>query len=187
MDQIDEKLKQQKKERIHEIGVKVNSYKKTYAGIREHVVIKYTKNTFYRFMSLIFAVAGIIILLVGIVKKSNLEDSFSEIEGNDLYFYFVVLLSIGCFFLSYYLHYSVKKRNTVYLLSTLLSEVISYMENDVKREKERYEHLFDYEFERGQEEKELREEPGEVPVETSSKILKPFKELNRRIRKEFKL
>ena len=155
---IEEEIRQHKLYKIQIVEAKIREYENTFIEIKENVVLKFTKNASSNILRIIFFLLTVSLFLIGIVFLFP-EQLISFFENNGEYYsledkknlvlilpymgYVLISLSILLRFISSLLKKNIKKRNTIYKMSKLISEVIDYMDNNVKEDKMKYEYFVD--------------------------------------------
>lgn len=155
---IEEEIRQFKLYKIQIVEAKLREYEVTYNLIKENIVIKFTKNASSNVLIIIFLLVAIALLLVGFLFLFP-EQIIKIVEENGKYFsaqdrrdfiltipYFggvLISISILVGFLALLLKKNIQKRNTIYDLSKLITEVIGYMNHNVKEDKKKYEYFVD--------------------------------------------
>lgn len=155
---IDEELRQYKLFKIQETESKLRRFKKVYQEIKEHLLIKFTKNASSNLIGYAVYIISFLLLIVGIIfffpndvlnfmestgePLSSIEKKeFTELFDFLKYFFIATALLFG--FIGYLLKLNNKKRSNIYNLSKLLEEVMDYMENSAKEDKKKYEYFVD--------------------------------------------
>ncbi len=155
---VDEALRQYKLFKIQETESKLRRFKKVYYEIKEHSLIKFTKNASSNLISYFIFIISLSLLILGIMFFfPNDVLNFMESTGESLsltekkefteFFnflkYFFICTSLLFGFMGYLLKLNNKKRNNIYNLSKLLEEVMGYMENSAREDKKKYEYFVD--------------------------------------------
>lgn len=151
---VDEEIRQYKLFKIQEAEVKLKKYKKKYEAIKEHVVIKFSKNLtsnilkiviillsvfFFSFSVLcFFPNAFISIIEINAKSFTSLEKS-EFIEVANIFKYVFIVISLFLYLISYLLKVNNRKRNSIYSLAILLEEVMDFVENTRDDDKRKYE------------------------------------------------
>ncbi|WP_272149757.1 hypothetical protein [Tenacibaculum aiptasiae] len=155
---IDEELRQYKLFKIQETESKLRRFKKVYLEIKEHLLIKLTKNASSNLIGYAVYIISFLLLIVGIIfffpndvlnflestgePLSSIEKKeFTEFFNFLKYFFITASLLFG--FISYLLKLNNEKRSNIYNLYKLLEEVMDYMENSAKEDKKKYEYFVD--------------------------------------------
>lgn len=155
---IEEEIRQYKLYKIQIVDAKRSEYEKTFNEIKQNIVIKFTKNASSNLLRFFLLLVTVSVLLVGVLFLfpehiiKILEENgeyFSKQEKIDLelvlhylgYVFISISILIGS--ISSLLKKNIKKRNTIYDLSKLISEVIDYMGDNVKEDKKKYEYFVD--------------------------------------------
>lgn len=156
--QINEELRQYKLFKIQETESKLRKFSKAYTEIKQLYLIKFSKNAGSFIVRLAINLAGIALLLITLTcffpeqLISFLEsegETVSTLEKQEItqvlmtFKYITLSAAAVCFFISYLLRKNNQKRSTIYSLSKLLEEVMTYMETSSAEEKRRYEYFVD--------------------------------------------
>lgn len=157
-EKINEELRQYKLFKIQETESKLRKFKTVYEDIKEHFVIKFSKNASSNIFRIVLIIISTLFLILGLISFfPNQIIQFLESEGEvfsttekedfilnfDVFKYTFLGLSIFFGFISYLLKLNNQKRNTIHSLSKLLEEVMDFMENSSNDEKRKYEHFVD--------------------------------------------
>lgn len=157
-EKINEELRQYKLFKIQETESKLRKFKIVYNEIKEHFVVKFSKNASSNIFRIILLIISILFLIIGLVSffpdqiiqfLESEGEMFSISEKEDFILSFSLLkylflgLSIFFGFINYLLKLNNRKRSTIHSLSSLLEEVIDYMENSSNDEKRKYEYFVD--------------------------------------------
>ncbi len=162
----EELLRQKKLYKIQVVEAKIREYRKVFSDIKEHGIIKFSKNTTLHILKLSVDVFIGLLILTGVFclfpleisvfinpnTALSLENDPELISALSYMGYALFILSIPFMIISYLLKKNIQKRNTIYRLSKLVNEVIDYMEEDTKSEKQKYEYFIDTMAELKQEE-----------------------------------
>ncbi|MGB7786226.1 MAG: hypothetical protein WBL27_09010 [Salinimicrobium sp.] len=157
-EKINEELRQYKLFKIQETESKLRRYHVVYDEIKESFVVKFSKNASSNILRILLITFSILFLILGltcsfpdqVIEFLRSEgEVFSTSEKEDLiskldffkYMFFGFGILFG--FISYLLKLNNRKRNTIHSLSTLLEEVMNYMENSSNEEKRKYEYFVD--------------------------------------------
>lgn len=156
--QANEELKNYKLFRIQETEAKLKRFRRAYLETREHEIVKLSKNItsdIIRIPLLLLALAclifGVFLFLLDLfidIMPLSLTLFFDLDEKVFLVLlkvtsYFLIILSMLFGFICYLLNSINKKRNSLYNLSKLFEEVMSYMEKSSFDEKRKYEYFVD--------------------------------------------
>ena len=155
---INEELRQFKLFKIQETESKLRRFQNTYSEIKEHLMVKISKNVTSNLFRVIFILLGVIALIITLICffpeylieifKSNgeyitMQQEREMIEECEIDKYIFLLFTFLLFFSSYLLKLNIKKRSSIYSLSKLLEEVMDYMENSAFEDKRKYEYFVD--------------------------------------------
>ncbi len=155
---INEELKQYKLFKIKETETKLGRFKEVYIEIKEHIVIKFSKNATSNMVRIVLGTLSLLFFVLGLccffpneiidsIESNNVV--FSELNKKGITIFlslskFILLgLSILLAVLGYSLRLNNRKRNSIYSLSKLLEEVMGYMEVSANDEKRKYEYFID--------------------------------------------
>lgn len=157
-EKINEELRQYKLFKIQETESKLRRFKETYKKIKEHFVVKISKNATSNAFRIITTILCFLLIVIGlacffpdqIIRLAESEgEIFTNSDKTDLIEFFnfskyiFLGLSILLGFISYLLKLNNRKRNSIYSLSKLLEEVMDYMENSSYDDKRKYEYFVD--------------------------------------------
>ncbi|MBI9034969.1 MAG: hypothetical protein JEZ03_10910 [Bacteroidales bacterium] len=166
---LNEELRQYKLFRIQQTEEKLNRFQEVYEDIKQSIVIKISKNIGSNIIKYMVFIIAVLLMVLGIVCHfpeaivNSMEPDgvgFSYQEKEDLetmipYFTFVFYGFAALFlFIAWLIKLNTHKRNSLYGVSTLLSEVMTYMETSNKEEKQKYEYFVDAIHERQKMEEE---------------------------------
>jgi hypothetical protein len=151
---INEELRQFKLFKIQETESKLRRFNQKYSEIKEHIVLKVSKNItsnlvrfVFRLLTLLFFLFAITLFfpeeIIEYIDPKNKKLSADEKMLFNLLKYFSFCVASFFLFVGYLLKLSVKKRSSIYSLSLLLEEVISYMETSSTEDKRKYEYFID--------------------------------------------
>ena len=157
-EKINEELRQFKLFKIQETESKLRRFKEVYKEIKEHIVIKFSKNATSNIFRIITTIICLLLIIIGficffpdqIIEQMEAEGNyFSNSDKNNMidelnfFKYFALSLSLLFGLISYLLKLNNRKRNSIYSLSKLLEEVMGYMESSSYDEKRKYEYFVD--------------------------------------------
>lgn len=155
---IEEEIRQFKLFKIQKDKAKIKEYEDTYDKIRENTVLRYTKNISSNILIILMVLLTITLFSIGVsfqfpeemtkfMEENGERFSSQEKEENNIFFpflgYFFIALSLVFGLIASLLKKNIRKRNTIYRLSHLVSDVIEHMSENVKEEKKRYEYYVD--------------------------------------------
>lgn len=156
---IDEELRQYKLFKIQETNVRLRQFQQAYSKIKENIAIKFSKNVTFNLLKIAFLLLCICSLVITVfcflpgefillIEEYEGPLSSSEKKGIVIIFRYLrfLFLAIAAIFylLSYLLKLNNRKRNTIYSLSQLLEEMITYLEKSSDEEKRKYEQYVDF-------------------------------------------
>lgn len=156
--QINEELRQFKLFKIQETESKIRKFSQAYTEIKQLYLIKFSKNAGSSILRLAINLAGIALFFISLVCFfpeqlipffENEGETLNTLEKQEItqvlmtLKYITLGTAIICFFISYLLKKNNQKRTTIYSLSKLLEEVMTYMETSSAEEKRRYEYFMD--------------------------------------------
>ncbi|WP_417610745.1 hypothetical protein [Owenweeksia hongkongensis] len=151
--QLNETLRQQKLLKIQITEDKLRKFTTTYHSIKEHLIIKLTKDVSSFFIRLVLRIAifaFIILTLASFLPEFTIELIGSNVvNSNDLYdllylgrivFPFLALISI---IITSLIKANRRRRTSLYAVSQLLTEIMDYLSESSEEEKRRYAHFVD--------------------------------------------
>lgn len=155
---IKEELRQYKLFKIQETESKLRKFQQTHSKIKESNTVKVSKNVTSNLFRVILVLLAIVFLFLSVVCFFP-EDLIRLIESDGIYFslqekeeiifqltvykYLFICISGFLLFTGYLLKLNNQKRNSIYSLSILLKEVMTYMENSSTENKRKYEYFVD--------------------------------------------
>lgn len=155
---IEEEIRQFKLYKIQVVEAQMRKYRELYEEIKEGIVIKFTKNASSNLLRLLlgilslgFGILGVLLFFPEIISRLFILESqggsffnitFFETAGHYIGF-FMLFVSLIILALALLLKKNIRKRNKIYELSNLVTEVIDYMDKNVKDDKMKYEYFVD--------------------------------------------
>ncbi|GGZ60850.1 hypothetical protein [Mesonia mobilis] len=156
---IEEEVEQFKIAKIAETELKLEQFQNAYQEINENIAIKISKNATFNLFRVVFILLSLFLFALGvycffpgefILLMEENGESFNSEEKNIIVLVFKALryvffsTAVVLYFVSYLLKLNNRKRNTIYSLSHLLEEMISFLDKSSKDEKIKYEQYLDY-------------------------------------------
>ncbi|MCL3779252.1 hypothetical protein EMN47_02520 [Prolixibacteraceae bacterium JC049] len=155
---IEEEIRQKKLYKIQVAEAQVRKYENLFHTISEKKLIKLSKNVSSNILRTIILITSILLFILSIflffseftitlLEKYGNEFSLIE-ESNFIQFapkgaILIFIISILLYLISFLLKKNTTKRNSLFELSNLITEVIDYMSKNIKEDKIRYEHFVD--------------------------------------------
>lgn len=151
---VDEEIRQYKLFKIQEAEVKLKRYKKKYEDIKEHVVIKFSKNLTSNILKIVIILLSVFFFSLSVLcffpnafmgLSEIIVDSITSFEKYkfmkyaNIFKYVFIVISLFLYFISYLLKVNNRKRNSIYSLAILLEEVMDFVENTRDDDKRKYE------------------------------------------------
>lgn len=158
INEINENIRQHRLYRIQTTEQKIRKFKGVYDEIKEHLVIKFTKNASLNVIRLVLGLITLLLIGVSILhfypeKLISFMEANGEIltqnEKNEIYLdanflgYMFFALALISFYIGYLLKKNIRSRNSIFKLNKLIKEVIEYMETSSYDEKRKYEFYVD--------------------------------------------
>tara|TARA_R110002050_G_scaffold257788_1_gene396894 strand:+ start:5602 stop:6129 length:528 start_codon:yes stop_codon:yes gene_type:complete len=151
---IEEEIRQYKLYKIQVVEAKVRGYKKAFHEIKENATIKFTKNASSNLLIIMFLLLAASILGLGVLFLfpeqtlglwgENGGSLSMQVKFQDNFVGYILLaIALLLGFISSLLKKNIKKRNTIYNLSKLISDVIDTMDDHAKEDKRKYEYFVD--------------------------------------------
>jgi len=156
--EINENIRQHRLYRIQTTDQKIRKFKSIHDEIKEHLVIKFTKNASLNVIRLVLGLITLIFIGVSILyffpdKLITFMEANGEIltqdEKNEIYLdadflgCMFLILSFISIYIGYLLKKNIRSRNSIFKLNKLIKEVIEYMESTSYDEKRKYEFYVD--------------------------------------------
>lgn len=158
INEINENIRQHRLYRIQTTEEKIRKFKKVYNEIKEHLVIKFTKNASLNVIRLVLGIVTLFFIGVAILyffpdRLISFMEANGEflnenekmnfyIEAKFLGYMFLVFSAIS-FYIGFLLKKNIRSRNSIFKLNKLIKEVIDYMETASDDEKRKYEFYVD--------------------------------------------
>lgn len=154
--QIDEEIRQYKLFTIQETTNKLKKFNQAYNEIKQHGMVKYTKNVGSNIVRILVGVVTFVLLILTFLSfNPNMVIAIIESSGEnlvpaqkisiqqelDVEKYVYLTLTIMSYLLGLVIKKNNQKRSSIYKLSKLLEEVTSYMDDTLQEDKKRYENF----------------------------------------------
>lgn len=155
---INEEIRQHRLYRIQITEAKIKKFSKAHEEIKEHLVIKFTKNATLNLIRLflwvlfsLFAALSILFFFPDkLIEFIGETDIFLGSGGKEAYYFIAQILAYGFMFFAFVAFYvnvlmkkNIRNRNKLYRMNELLVEMIKYMKEVSTDEKRKYEFYVD--------------------------------------------